>query len=120
MRMAEHDSQSAPGDRPIAHALLKKKFLGGMIGSALGDAIGEIVLARAFSPSIIDDRNFDSLISEDELLRLTCRFGRLEYTDDTHMAIGIAEELIANGGIDTERLGQTFVKNYGVDGDDRG
>lgn len=36
------------------------------------------------------------------------------------MAIGIAEELVSNGRIHAESLGMTFVKNYGVDGDDRG
>lgn len=60
--MYEIDMDIIPGNQPIENTLLQQKFFGGMIGSALGDAIGEIVLARAFSPSIIDARNFDSLM----------------------------------------------------------
>ncbi|NPD87398.1 MAG: ADP-ribosylglycohydrolase family protein [Asgard group archaeon] len=77
---------------------LKEKFLGGLVGSALGDSIGQL----AFSHS-----NSESLKQEIELLSV------LNYTDDTAMALGIAESLIINQGkINSEHLGKTFHENY--------
>jgi len=77
---------------------LKNKFLGGIIGSALGDSIGQL----AFSHS-----NPESLMEEIEQLPV------LNYTDDTAMALGIAESIIINQGrIISEHLGRTFHENY--------
>ncbi|MCG3226215.1 MAG: ADP-ribosylglycohydrolase family protein [Candidatus Heimdallarchaeota archaeon] len=77
---------------------LKEKFLGGLIGSALGDSIGQL----AFSHS-----NSEALKQEIEQLSV------LNYTDDTAMALGIAESLIINRGkINSEHLGKTFHENY--------
>jgi len=76
---------------------LKSRFLGGMVGSALGDAIGELAF----------------LYPERE--RLCSNLGRvseLRYTDDTAMAIGMAESIIKEGGIDQNGLGKTFSRNY--------
>ncbi|MBD3197006.1 MAG: hypothetical protein GF317_18275 [Candidatus Lokiarchaeota archaeon] len=77
---------------------LKSKFIGGMIGSALGDCIGEL----AFRYS-----NRDQLLKEIQNLKI------IRYTDDTAMALGIAESLIQTKGIiDTNVLGEIFHKNY--------
>jgi poly(ADP-ribose) glycohydrolase ARH3 len=73
------------------------KFLGGMIGSALGDAIGELAFHR---PSK------DALLSEVE------RSEMLAYTDDTAMAIGLAESIAALGRLDQRHLGETFRANF--------
>jgi len=76
---------------------LKSKFLGGMVGSALGDAIGELAfrgLGEAGLRSAIGQR--DSLI----------------YTDDTAMAIGLAESIIQVGRLDGQHLGDTFRANF--------
>ncbi|MFP4345759.1 MAG: ADP-ribosylglycohydrolase family protein [Anaerolineales bacterium] len=76
---------------------LKSKFLGGMVGCGVGDAIGEL----AFSYS--------------ELPTLRAAVGRrdiLTYTDDTAMAIGLAESLAAVGKIEPQHLGETFRANY--------
>jgi len=76
---------------------LKEKYLGGMIGSALGDAIGEIAFRYP------------------ERRLLCARIDRLEelsYTDDTAMAIGLAESIKKLGRIDQKDLGNTFRRNY--------
>jgi poly(ADP-ribose) glycohydrolase ARH3 len=76
---------------------LKSKFLGAMIGSALGDAIGEL----AFQ------------FPKEELLRPEVdRFSKVRYTDDTAMALGLAESLIKKGLIDEQHLGKTFSDNF--------
>ena len=76
---------------------LKSKFLGSMVGSGLGDAIGEVAF---YYP---------------EKRRLYERVDRLEkliYTDDTAMAMGLAESIIKNKGIDSQHLGDTFSQNF--------
>jgi poly(ADP-ribose) glycohydrolase ARH3 len=71
------------------------KFVGAMVGTALGDAIGE----RAFHRDIL------KLTPDADKRTLT-------YTDDTAMAIGLAESLVACGGINEKHLGDTFKKNW--------
>ena len=76
---------------------LESKYLGGMVGSALGDAIGELAFRypeRELLSSRIDQ--------PDELI----------YTDDTAMAIGLAESICKVNGIDQEHLGDTFRRNF--------
>jgi poly(ADP-ribose) glycohydrolase ARH3 len=68
-----------------------------MVGSALGDAIGELAF---FYPQE------GLLCSEME------RISQFRYTDDTAMAIGLAESVIARKGIDEEHLGKTFSENF--------
>ncbi len=77
--------------------MLEAKFLGGMVGSALGDAIGE--LAFRYRPK----RKMLEAVEKAEFL---------EYTDDTAMAIGIAESLTDTGKIEINHLGEMFRKNY--------
>jgi poly(ADP-ribose) glycohydrolase ARH3 len=74
------------------------KFVGAMIGTALGDAVGE----RAFHTDIL------KLVPDADKQTLT-------YTDDTAMAIGLAESLIACGGISERHLGDTFRKNWSLE-----
>lgn len=68
-----------------------------MIGSAIGDAIGEIAF---------------SYPEKEKLLKVIARVKELIYTDDTAMAIGLAESLIERKGLDQEHLGETFHKNF--------
>ena len=76
---------------------LTSKYLGGMVGSALGDAIGELAFG----------------MSEPEpLLRLVADIDPLVWTDDTAMAIGIAESLTELGHLDPQALGCQFHENY--------
>jgi poly(ADP-ribose) glycohydrolase ARH3 len=76
---------------------LKSKFLGGMVGSALGDAIGELAFWRS------DKERLRSKIAQSDVL---------VYTDDTAMAIGLAEAITRLGRLDEQRLGDTFRANY--------
>jgi len=76
---------------------IKIKCLGGMVGSALGDAIGELA--------------FQYRNKEDICIQLD-RLKELRYTDDTAMSIGLAESLVKKGILDQQDLGETFRYNY--------
>jgi len=76
---------------------LKSKFLGAMLGSALGDAIGELAF-----------RGLDQAALRAAVARST----RLIYTDDTAMAIGLAQSLAQRGRLDPGHLGDTFRANF--------
>ena len=73
--------------------MLRSKFVGCLIGSAVGDALGS---------------SFEgSWSSEAKIERFSGR-----WTDDTHMMIGVAESLIANKGFDGSHMTEIFMKNY--------
>lgn len=73
------------------------RFSGCLLGSALGDAIGELAFHNT---------NIERLSYKLEMVK------KLIYTDDTAMAIGIAESLLEKGHLDAEHLGETFQKNF--------
>jgi poly(ADP-ribose) glycohydrolase ARH3 len=73
------------------------KFQGAMLGSALGDAIGE--LAFRFN-------------ERDRLLSEVDGSAKLVYTDDTAMAIALAESLVEVGDVDQHHLGDSFYQHY--------
>jgi poly(ADP-ribose) glycohydrolase ARH3 len=75
---------------------VREKFLGAMTGCALGDAIGEIAF-RGF-----DEAGLEAAIASAD---------RLVYTDDTAMAIGLADALVESGDIDETALGERFRRN---------
>jgi len=81
----------------VASGSLESKFLGAMVGSAVGDAIGELAFHAP------ERARLEALVEHLDLLR---------YTDDTAMAIGLAESLIEVGTIDHQHLGETFRRNY--------
>lgn len=68
-----------------------------MLGSALGDAIGEL----AFHYS-----SMERLSPKLEMVK------ELLYTDDTAMTIGVAESILERGDLDPEHLGESFRKNF--------
>jgi len=70
----------------------RSRFLGSLVGTAVGDSLGVGSLPR--------------LASGD------AGAGGKKYTDDTAMMIGVAESLIENKGFDSEHMAQVFVKNY--------
>lgn len=76
---------------------MQAKFLGGMIGSGLGDAIGELAFRHR---------------DETALHTALAQVNVLTYTDDTAMAIGLAESLAATGMIDEQHVGDCFLRNY--------
>lgn len=76
---------------------LRSKFVGAMVGCGVGDAVGEL----AFSYGTIS-----------ALRDAVARRETLIYTDDTAMAMGLAESLAARGEVDPRHLGETFRANY--------
>ncbi len=78
---------------------LKLKFLGCLLGTAIGDALGASREGRGMRRS-------------EDIFSLAEKLEQLIYTDDTHMTIGVAESLIEGKGFDGENMAQTFIKNY--------
>lgn len=78
---------------------LRSKFLGCLLGTAVGDALGA-------------PREGQDVSTEDDIVFLADQLQQLVYTDDTHMMIGIAESLAESKGFDGEHMAQTFVKNH--------
>ncbi len=74
--------------------MLRSKFVGCLVGSAVGDALGSSLEGLWISKLRIEE-DFS---------------GR--WTDDTHMMIGVAESLIENEGFDGSHMAQTFIHNY--------
>jgi len=73
--------------------MLRLKFVGCLVGSAVGDALGS---------------SLEGLwISEVKIKEFSGR-----WTDDTHMMIGVAESLIENEGFNGNHMAKTFIKNY--------
>ena len=73
------------------------KFLGAMVGGALGDAAG--FLAYKYQ-------------QRDDLLDRIDHADSLTYTADTVMAIAMAETLIRDGTISSKSLGDSFLKHF--------
>lgn len=71
---------------------LKSKFVGSLIGTAVGDSLG------AGSEGFFGYR---------EVREIGQR-----YTDDTAMMIGVAESLVENKGFNGEQMAKRFVENY--------
>jgi poly(ADP-ribose) glycohydrolase ARH3 len=69
--------------------------------------VGEIVLYKARRGLIRKDDQ-SAWIGKDDLLQFLDEFPQYKYTDDTAMAIGIAECLIARHGIEPQYLGDRF------------
>lgn len=88
----------------------RQKFCGGLVGSALGDAIGEICLYKAKRGHIAPDELYLALSTDDLLIAIE-EFSEFRYTDDTAMAIGLAESLIAQRRVETHHLGDRFRVN---------
>jgi len=83
---------------------LKPKFLGALIGTAVGDALGMPV----------EGWSYEEIEAEYGELR-EMYDGRLpagHYTDDTEMMIGVAESLAAKKGFNGEDMAQRFIDNY--------
>jgi poly(ADP-ribose) glycohydrolase ARH3 len=83
---------------------LRERFRGSLLGLAVGDALGgrfeaqsgDAIRARAPDAAALMDYPKDDIW----------------YTDDTQMAIGVAEALLADGAIHEPRLCAAFVANY--------
>jgi poly(ADP-ribose) glycohydrolase ARH3 len=92
---------------------LKEKFVGSMLGALLGDVIGAVVEGE--SPGYIRKtfKNLDELLAlehVEELFGGKWPVGR--YTDDTQMALSVAEWLISETVLDGKSLLARFSKAY--------
>lgn len=84
-------------DRVVQDSVLTKKFRGGLLGTGLGDAIGELAFRRPTREGLTA-----AVEARDELA----------YTDDTAMAIGLAESMADREGLEQTHLGETFHAHY--------
>jgi poly(ADP-ribose) glycohydrolase ARH3 len=87
-----------------ADEALRDRFEGCLLGLAVGDALGGRFEAQSAEAVRARFPSVDALIAypQDEIW----------YTDDTQMAIGLAEALIERGEVVEENLCQAFVANY--------
>jgi len=83
----------------MSEETLRAKFLGALLGTGVGDALGASLEGRR-------------RVGEEEIRSLAERKEVLTYTDDTHMMLGVAESLIANKGFIGEHMAQTFIRNF--------
>jgi len=79
--------------------VLKSKFLGSLVGTGVGDAMGASFEGR-------------HRVNLEEIQAIVERREVLTYTDDTHMMIGVAESLIRSKGFNGEDMAHTFIQNY--------
>lgn len=86
--------------RPSHTAALRDRWRGAMLGTAVGDAVGAPFEGR---PRVTEHAVRDWLDGD----------ARLVWTDDTAMAIGLAQSLVATDGrVDHQHLGETFAANH--------
>jgi len=78
---------------------IRKKFLGSLLGAALGDAIGA-------------SWEGCRMAAEHEIEHMARISHPLRYTDDTHMTIGVAESLVGCHGFDGAHMAERFIDNY--------
>ncbi len=83
----------------MVEGVLRAKFSGSMVGTAVGDAVGAGFEGRG----AIDSEVIGTVAAGRELLA---------YTDDTHMMIGVAESLVHREGFDGEHMARVFIRNY--------
>ncbi len=76
---------------------LTESAVGALLGCAMGDAVGE--MAFKFK-------------ERSDLMATAARLPVLRYTDDTAMAIALAESLVACGQLDAADLGDRFARAY--------
>ncbi|MCD6504576.1 ADP-ribosylglycohydrolase family protein [Candidatus Bathyarchaeota archaeon] len=78
---------------------LRSKFLGCMVGAAIGDAVGAFFEGRW-------------RIALEEVAARLLEEHTLRYTDDTEMTIGLAESIIRNKRVEPDDLIKTFIENF--------
>lgn len=88
----------------VAGPILKDRFEGCLLGLAVGDALGGKFEAQSADAIRTRFPTTDQLIDYPQ--------EEIWYTDDTQMAIGVAEALIERGEIVEEVLCRAFVANY--------
>jgi poly(ADP-ribose) glycohydrolase ARH3 len=81
---------------------LEAKFRGTLLGVAVGDAIGAPFEGGATTV-------------QSSLPRLDDVVSPLRYTDDTHMTLGVAESLMAQGDFDGAHMAAILAQNYAAE-----
>lgn len=76
---------------------IESKFLGAMIGAALGDAVG--ALAARFP-------------DKEALVQQVDKAACLQYTADTVMAVALAEHILDRKDVITQALGDKFIEHF--------
>ncbi|CAL1279243.1 unnamed protein product [Larinioides sclopetarius] len=84
---------------------LLSKFRGCMIGSLIGDCLGEPFELRPPPPKKVLVNFFSSLLTEGSIRKF-------HYTDDTSMSVSIARSLVENKKIDPKDLAKRFTEEY--------
>jgi len=87
--------------------LLEEKFIGALVGTFVGDALGMAVEGYSLERIKADYGQIDHM--------LEARLGSGTYTDDTEMMIGVAESLASVGGFDGEDMANRFIDNFNLD-----
>src|SRR4051812_2243027 len=88
----------------VAGPTLKDRFEGCLLGLAIGDALGGLFEAQSADAIRARFPTADRLIAYPQ--------EEIWYTDDTQMAIGVAEALVERGEVDEVVLCRAFVANY--------
>lgn len=78
---------------------LRSKFLGSIVGAALGDAMGA-------------SREGRGIAAEQDIEHIAVMEHPLRYTDDTHMTIGVTESLVESRGFHGDHMAGRFADNY--------
>src|SRR5688572_14563527 len=84
---------------------LRDRFLGCLLGHAVGDAVGAPVEGMPATAIWYDMGGARRLVENPPA-------DRLVYTDDTQMTIAVAEAILAAGHADERALCDAFVANY--------
>ena len=79
--------------------ILRAKFIGCLLGCAVGDALGAFAEGRP-------------VVTCAEIEAQAASQKQFVYTDDTHMTIGVAESLVESRGFDGWQMAWTFIQNY--------
>lgn len=80
---------------------LESKFIGGLIGTGVGDAVGR-------------SREGRGMIGLEDIYKLGDESDTLRYTDDTEQMIALTESLIRGKGFDGETFSNRLVKNFDI------
>ncbi len=89
--------------------VLNDRFLGAIVGNAVGDALGAPLEFNGRSECL---KRFPDGIREMLAARTTGGKGPGSYTDDTEMLVAIGEAFLAADGLDLDTIGQKFVDWY--------